>query len=106
VYTHAEELRDSGRSAAEVSAYIYPELARIRKLIQTMPLLPEFEKELAKRMRDTFGPDGTYGVFVRSDTNAEDLPGIHWRRPESHGAESSGLSKYHAVSKGRLGLAV
>jgi phosphoenolpyruvate synthase/pyruvate phosphate dikinase len=49
-------------------------LARIRKLIQTMPLLPEFEKELAKRMRDTFGPDGTYGVFVRSDTNAEDLP--------------------------------
>ena len=74
IYTHAEELRDSGKSAAEVSSYIYPELARIRKLIQNMPLLPEFEKELATKMRDTFGPDGTYGVFVRSDTNAEDLP--------------------------------
>ncbi|MGB5749278.1 MAG: PEP/pyruvate-binding domain-containing protein, partial [Desulfobacterales bacterium] len=23
-----------------------------------------------------FGPDGTYGVFVRSDTNVEDLPGF------------------------------
>jgi phosphoenolpyruvate synthase/pyruvate phosphate dikinase len=25
-------------------------------------------------MREVFGPDGSYGVFVRSDTNAEDLP--------------------------------
>ena len=27
-------------------------------------------------MQDTFGPDGSYGVFVRSDTNVEDLPGF------------------------------
>jgi phosphoenolpyruvate synthase/pyruvate phosphate dikinase len=39
-----------------------------------MALLPAFEKELAARMGATFGPDGSYGVFVRSDTNAEDLP--------------------------------
>jgi phosphoenolpyruvate synthase/pyruvate phosphate dikinase len=67
-------MRDSGAPTAEVSRYIYPELARIRKMIQSMPLLPAFEKELAARMRETFGPDGSYGVFVRSDTNAEDLP--------------------------------
>ncbi len=73
-YTHAEQLRDSGASAAEVGRYIYPELARIRKIIETMPLLPAFEKELTARMREAFGPDGTYAVFVRSDTNAEDLP--------------------------------
>jgi phosphoenolpyruvate synthase/pyruvate phosphate dikinase len=27
-------------------------------------------------MEQIFGPDGTYGVFVRSDTNVEDLPGF------------------------------
>jgi phosphoenolpyruvate synthase/pyruvate phosphate dikinase len=27
-------------------------------------------------MEDHFGPDGSYGVFVRSDTNVEDLPGF------------------------------
>jgi phosphoenolpyruvate synthase/pyruvate phosphate dikinase len=27
-------------------------------------------------MEQVFGPDGTYGVFVRSDTNVEDLPGF------------------------------
>lgn len=27
-------------------------------------------------MDEVFGPDGAYGVFVRSDTNVEDLPGF------------------------------
>jgi hypothetical protein len=27
-------------------------------------------------MREVFGADGSYGVFVRSDTNVEDLPGF------------------------------
>jgi phosphoenolpyruvate synthase/pyruvate phosphate dikinase len=74
MYRHAEQMRDSGAPSADVNAYLYPELARIRKLIRSMPLLPAFEKELAERMQATFGPDGSYGVFVRSDTNAEDLP--------------------------------
>lgn len=74
MYRHAEQMRDSGAPAADVNGYLYPELARMRKLIQTMALLPAFEKELAARMGATFGPDGSYGVFVRSDTNAEDLP--------------------------------
>ncbi len=36
----------------------------------------EFRKRLAAAMADVFGSDGTYGVFVRSDTNVEDLPGF------------------------------
>jgi phosphoenolpyruvate synthase/pyruvate phosphate dikinase len=36
----------------------------------------EFRKQLRMAMEKTFGPDGTYGVFVRSDTNVEDLPGF------------------------------
>jgi hypothetical protein len=37
-------------------------------------VLPAFEKDLKTHMAETFGADGSYGVFVRSDTNAEDLP--------------------------------
>ncbi len=36
----------------------------------------EFRRRLADAMKNVFGPDGTYGVFVRSDTNVEDLPGF------------------------------
>jgi len=36
----------------------------------------EFRNRLRLTMEKTFGPDGTYGVFVRSDTNVEDLPGF------------------------------
>ena len=35
-----------------------------------------FRNRLRAAMEKTFGPDGTYGVFVRSDTNVEDLPGF------------------------------
>ena len=36
----------------------------------------EFRERLRGAMEQLFGPDGTYGVFVRSDTNVEDLPGF------------------------------
>jgi hypothetical protein len=36
----------------------------------------DFRQRLAAAMTTVFGPDGTYGVFVRSDTNVEDLPGF------------------------------
>jgi hypothetical protein len=35
-----------------------------------------FRNELRSQMEKVFGPDGSYGVFVRSDTNVEDLPGF------------------------------
>ncbi len=70
----AERMRQSGAPAGEISKFIYPKLAALRRAIQVMPLLPAFEKELVERMQTVFGPEGSYGVFVRSDTNAEDLP--------------------------------
>jgi phosphohistidine swiveling domain-containing protein len=36
----------------------------------------EFRENLRVAMEKSFGQDGTYGVFVRSDTNVEDLPGF------------------------------
>jgi hypothetical protein len=37
---------------------------------------PAFRRGLHAAMQSAFGADGTYGVFVRSDTNVEDLPGF------------------------------
>jgi phosphoenolpyruvate synthase/pyruvate phosphate dikinase len=34
----------------------------------------EFQQELRRRLAERFGAEGSYGVFVRSDTNVEDLP--------------------------------
>ncbi len=73
-YAESERLRDSGAEPETIRAFIAPKLARFRALIQSMPLLPDFEKELTAKLQQTFGPDGSYGLFVRSDTNAEDLP--------------------------------
>ncbi|MBK9166573.1 MAG: hypothetical protein IPM24_03815 [Bryobacterales bacterium] len=70
-YQEADRLRDSGAPPADLQRYIYPRLAHFRKQIQETPLLPEFERELTVRLERDFKNDG---LFVRSDTNAEDLP--------------------------------
>jgi len=36
----------------------------------------DFRRRLRAALAETFGEDGSYGVFVRSDTNVEDLPGF------------------------------
>jgi hypothetical protein len=51
-------------------------LEQIRKWIVHADPGQEFRNQLRAAMQDAFGPDGTYGVFVRSDTNVEDLPGF------------------------------
>jgi hypothetical protein len=51
-------------------------LAFVQHWIAQAPLDPAFLARLQTAMRDTFGEDGSYGVFVRSDTNVEDLPGF------------------------------
>jgi hypothetical protein len=51
-------------------------LARLRAWIERVDPGPEFRDRLRKTLTERFGPDGSYGVFVRSDTNVEDLPGF------------------------------
>ena len=75
VYGHAEQMRDSGAPGGR-SESLY--LSRAGA-----PAQADSEHAAAAGVRKraegaawpkTFGADGTYGVFVRSDTNAEDLP--------------------------------
>jgi hypothetical protein len=49
-------------------------LDRMRRWITSADPGIEFRAKLRAAMEKAFGPDGTYGVFVRSDTNVEDLP--------------------------------
>jgi phosphoenolpyruvate synthase/pyruvate phosphate dikinase len=51
-------------------------VTRLRAWIEHADPGPAFRDQLARSLRERFGADGSYGVFVRSDTNVEDLPGF------------------------------
>ena len=50
------------------------ELARVRNEIESLQLTERVRRDLVVKMREQFGEPGSYGVFIRSDTNVEDLP--------------------------------
>ena len=50
--------------------------AAIHQHIVTSDPGPEFRAALARNMREVFGTVDGVGVFIRSDTNVEDLPGF------------------------------
>ena len=58
-------------------AYRKAELAKLRAAIIAAPLDPAFVELLGKRLAELTGGDAGKGVFVRSSTNAEDLPGFN-----------------------------
>ncbi|MDH4314891.1 MAG: hypothetical protein OEW68_08630 [Gammaproteobacteria bacterium] len=65
----------AGRDAGTLSADdVAAELAAVRSAISAIRLSLETEQELEATMAAEFGEAGSYGVFVRSDTNVEDLP--------------------------------
>ncbi len=49
-------------------------LRQLQEQIRSTPLPEDFLDELRSALEEHFGPDGSFGVFVRSDTNVEDLP--------------------------------
>jgi hypothetical protein len=52
-------------------------LARLRTWLLAADVGPAFEAQLRWNLKERFGAeDGSYGVFVRSDTNVEDLKGF------------------------------
>ncbi len=73
-YTDIAERRllDPTAHAVRVASF----LGTVRQWITSQPMSPVLQWRLADAMRESFGMEGTYGVFVRSDTNIEDLPGF------------------------------
>ncbi|MCP5150404.1 MAG: phosphoenolpyruvate synthase [Ectothiorhodospiraceae bacterium] len=72
-YRHLETLPEgSTERRDETEAF----RARLERWVGAIEPGAEFRERLRAAMTEVFGADGTYGVFVRSDTNVEDLPGF------------------------------
>ncbi|MBF4985059.1 phosphoenolpyruvate synthase [Nonlabens mediterrranea] len=73
-FAKARQLKDSGSSIVEVEKYQLEQLSILREAIANMPIKSEFIKELRKDFKGILGNDmGKEPVFLRSDTNMEDL---------------------------------
>jgi hypothetical protein len=74
IFSAADTMRKNGTKEKDVEVFILRELATLRTLIKKMPLLPSFTEELRETFATVMGkPFGEVPVFVRSDTNMEDL---------------------------------
>ncbi len=74
VFASGAEMRKQGVPEAEIEAYILSGLDTLRGQIRKMPLLDGFKAELNQQFLTSFSlPFGKVPVFVRSDTNMEDL---------------------------------
>ncbi len=73
-FKQADQQRQSGKSESEVEAFTLKQLDVLRRAILEMPLLPEFQADLENSFKNILGvPMGAMPVFLRSDTNMEDL---------------------------------
>jgi hypothetical protein len=74
MFARADEMRDNNITEAEVENYQLRELEVLRNAIKSMYLSPEFVKQLEDEFETVLGkPLGEIPVFLRSDTNMEDL---------------------------------
>lgn len=74
MFTEAEAKRSQGISEEEVENYQLRQLETLRAAIKIMPLKADFTTEIASSFQTIFGkPLGSIPVFLRSDTNMEDL---------------------------------
>jgi phosphoenolpyruvate synthase/pyruvate phosphate dikinase len=74
-FARAEVARGNGISAQDTESGLLRRLDTLRQAIQQMNFLPGFEQELERAFAELLGqPLGDIPVFLRSDTNMEDLP--------------------------------
>ena len=69
----AKEMAD-GRSEEEIEVNVLSRLSRLQEAVKNAPLPSELIQKLRVRFREVFGDEmGQVPVFIRSDTNMEDL---------------------------------
>ncbi len=74
VFLEAQEMKSNDATEPEIELFVMKELDIIRNSIKNMTFLPSFEKELKEKFVQVFGTQiGKIPVFLRSDTNMEDL---------------------------------
>lgn len=73
-FREAARLRAAGETESDIETFALSRLAVLREAITEMPLLPAFVTDLETSFQSVLGEQlGTLPVFVRSDTNMEDL---------------------------------
>jgi hypothetical protein len=73
---HLTESFEASRASRLDEASLAVEIEVVRRRVEDLPVSPELADRVGALMAERFGPPGSYGVFVRSDTNVEDLPGF------------------------------
>jgi hypothetical protein len=73
-YGRAAAMRARGATDAEVDAFMLERLAWVRQAIEGLEWRPEQRRRILDEVGTLLGGDFSKGVFVRSDTNVEDLP--------------------------------
>lgn len=74
MFSEADRMYTQGISENEVELYQLKQLEELRAAIKEMPIKKDFKKELEEDFNATLGaPLGEVPVFLRSDTNMEDL---------------------------------
>lgn len=74
IFETAENMRSGGASEKEVESYMLGQLEMFRAAIRQINLLESFLDDLRTSFYETFGREiGEQAVFLRSDTNMEDL---------------------------------
>lgn len=73
-YGRTAAMRAQGRPEAEVDEYMLQRLAWVRLAIERLPWTPALREQIVRATTDMLEGDFSRGVFIRSDTNVEDLP--------------------------------
>jgi hypothetical protein len=74
IYATARKMKSGGNSDATVEKYQLGQFAKLSEMIVEMPMLESFVKDLEGSFTGILGkPIGEQPVFLRSDTNMEDL---------------------------------
>lgn len=73
-FDQAEQMEKDGKTEEEIELYLLGQLEVLRTAIIDIKLLPEFVNDLQESFQIAFNkPIGKVPVFLRSDTNMEDL---------------------------------
>jgi hypothetical protein len=73
-FTAADDMRKAGSSEEEIEKFTLSQLEVLREAIKKIQFLPSFEADLEGQFKKAFGKElGKVPVFIRSDTNMEDL---------------------------------
>ncbi|MFQ5706658.1 MAG: PEP/pyruvate-binding domain-containing protein [bacterium] len=73
-FDQVNQKRQLGENDREIEKYVLSRLQELRGAIRNIAFLPGFAKALKSRFVETFGvPMGQLPIFIRSDTNMEDL---------------------------------